>query len=161
MRRFVLLLAAATLFVPNNSNVVVAESNADDLIRLRFESTVSHVYDSHPSLQVGDKVHFELTVDPSNSVPDDGHSYLSGCEEFAVDPDFIFQAVSSTAGMCPEVRGSSRIFEMAKRFTQSQAMPTICSGLKAEGNTGATPTVFNLATAGTTSTSTPVLGLTM
>ena len=90
MRRFVLLLAAATLFVPNNSNVVVAESNADDLIRLRFESTVSHVYDSHPSLQVGDKVHFELTVDPSNSVPDDGHSYLSGCEEFAVDPDFYF-----------------------------------------------------------------------
>ena len=90
MRRFVLLLAAATLFVPNNSNVVVAESNADDLIRLRFESTVSHVYDSHPSLQVGDKVHFELTVDPSNSVPDDGHSFLSECEIFAGDPDMNY-----------------------------------------------------------------------
>ncbi len=86
MRRFVLLLAAAMVFVPTNSNIVVAESNADDLIRLRFESTVSHVYNSHPSLQVGDKVHFELTVDPSNSVPDDGHSYLSECEMFADDP---------------------------------------------------------------------------
>ena len=146
MRRFVLLLAAATLFVPNNSNIVVAESNADDLIRLRFESTVSHVYNSHPSLQVGDKVHFELTVDPSNSGPDGGHSYLSECEIFAGEPEMNYLAVSSTAGT-PGSSWSSRIFEMAKRFTQSQAMPTICSGLKAE-NTCATLTVLKRATAG-------------
>ena len=87
MRRFVLLLAAAMVFVPTNSNIVVAESNADDHIRLRFTSNVTSVSGSHPNLQVGDVLVFEISTsgDTNASVATD-------------DPDFC--EMNTDPGSC-------------------------------------------------------------
>ena len=87
MRRASLFFGLVTLAIASLGGMVVAETNQDSVNRLRFTSNVTHIYGSHPNLQFGDVLVFEISTsgDTNASVATD---------------DSQFCGPSSDAGTC-------------------------------------------------------------
>jgi hypothetical protein len=83
MRRVGLLFGLVTLAIASFGSLVVAETNQDSMIRLRFTSNVTAVFGSHPNLQVGDVLVFEISTsgDTNASVATDDFQFCTGMED--------------------------------------------------------------------------------
>ncbi len=62
MRRFLVIAAVFGVMLSSLGSHVAAETNPDPLQRLRFTTNVTYVNGSHPNLQVGDVLIFEIAV---------------------------------------------------------------------------------------------------
>ena len=83
MRRASLFFGLVTLAIASIGGMVVAETNQDSMIRLRFTSNVTAVFGSHPNLQVGDVLVFEISTsgDTNASVSPDDFPFCNGMED--------------------------------------------------------------------------------